>query len=95
MKRVSVAEAKNRLPALIHAAEETGPVEILRHDKPVAVLVAHDEYERLRRSRGPGNGTWDAIMRWREKHKDEMEELDLAGALEGTRGERPARAVKW
>jgi hypothetical protein len=32
MKRVSVAEAKNTLPALLHEADEA-PVEILRRGK--------------------------------------------------------------
>ena len=39
MKRVSVAEAKNKLPALLHEAE-TEPVEIVRRGKPVAVVGA-------------------------------------------------------
>lgn len=46
-KRVSVAEAKDRLPALIHEAEEShAPVEITRRGKVVAVLVSSAEYER-------------------------------------------------
>lgn len=49
-KRVSVAEAKDRLPALIHEAEEShAPVEITRRGKVVAVLVSSAEYERRRK----------------------------------------------
>jgi prevent-host-death family protein len=36
---VSVAEAKNRLPELIHAVEEGEKVVITRHGKPVAQLT--------------------------------------------------------
>jgi prevent-host-death family protein len=95
MKRVSVAEAKNNLPALLHEAAETGPIEILRRDLPVAVLVAHDEYQRLRRARGSRSGRWAAIAEWRRKHANALEELDLAGAIERGRDQKPARRVKW
>lgn len=94
MKRVTVAEAKNHLPALLHEAAESGPIEILRRDKPVAVILAHDEFQRLRSARSE-RATFDAIMRWREKYADQLEELDLAGAFDGTRDQRPPRAVKW
>lgn len=38
MATYSVAEAKNRLPALIAAAERGEPVTITRHGRPVAEL---------------------------------------------------------
>lgn len=51
-KRVSVAEAKDTLPALIHEAEASdAPVEITRRGKVVAVLVSSAEYERQRKPR--------------------------------------------
>jgi prevent-host-death family protein len=46
MKHVSVAEAKNRLPALIRDAESE-PIEIRRKDEPAAVLVSIATYRRL------------------------------------------------
>lgn len=46
MKRVSIAEAKNHLPKLVHEAEEGRPVEIARRGKPVVVLVRLEDYER-------------------------------------------------
>lgn len=49
-RRVSVAEAKNRLPSLIREAESSeDPVEITRRGKTVAVLfskAAYDEHAR-------------------------------------------------
>lgn len=45
-RRVSVAEAKNNLPALIHEAESSRrPVEITRRGKTVAILVSSAAYE--------------------------------------------------
>lgn len=46
MKHVSVAEAKNRLPALIREAEGE-PIEIRRNDEPAAVLISVETYRRL------------------------------------------------
>jgi prevent-host-death family protein len=46
MKHVSVAEAKNRLPALLREAESE-PIEIRRNDEPAAVLVSIETYRRL------------------------------------------------
>ena len=65
-KRVSVAEAKDRLPALIHEAEEShSPVEITRRGKVVAVLVSSADYERQRM---PKRSVADEIRDIFEKH---------------------------
>ncbi|HVH45469.1 MAG TPA: type II toxin-antitoxin system Phd/YefM family antitoxin [Labilithrix sp.] len=93
MKRVSVAEAKNHLPALLHEAEESGPIEIMRHEKPVAVIVAHDEFERLKRS-SRSKRSFSAVLEWREKHSKDLEVLDVAGVLAGTRERKHGRPVK-
>jgi prevent-host-death family protein len=68
MKQVSIAEAKNTLPALIHEAE-SAPIEIQRRGKPVAVLVSRATYDRLK---GKKSDPWAAIERWREKHRDSL-----------------------
>jgi prevent-host-death family protein len=46
MKHVSVADAKNRLPALLREAESE-PIEIRRNEEPAAVLVSIETYRRL------------------------------------------------
>ncbi len=43
----SIAEAKNALPSLVHAAETGQCVQITRRGKPVAVLLSMDDYSRL------------------------------------------------
>jgi len=89
MKRVSVAEAKNALPALLHEAE-SAPVEIVRRGKPVAVILSRTSYDRLR---GKSEGVWAALERFRETH--ELDE-DAASAFEGVRDPSvEGRAVRW
>jgi prevent-host-death family protein len=52
-RRVSVAEAKNRLPALIHEVEASdASVEITRRGKTVAVLSSTSAYRRDRGAEG-------------------------------------------
>lgn len=43
----SIAEAKDRLPQLVHEAEDGGPVEITRRGRAVAVLLSTEAYTRL------------------------------------------------
>jgi antitoxin Phd len=47
MKTVSATEAKQRLAALLDAAQRE-PVLIRRHDRDVAVIMSAEEYERIR-----------------------------------------------
>jgi prevent-host-death family protein len=47
MKRVSIAEARDNLTGLVHAAEAGVTIELTRRGKPIAVLLAVSEYERL------------------------------------------------
>ncbi len=90
MRRVSVAEAKNTLPALLHEADAT-PVEIVRRGKPVAVILSRASYDRLR---GKGEGVWDAVERFRETH--DLSELDAQDAFEGVRGtSEMGRTIHW
>jgi prevent-host-death family protein len=87
MKRVSVAEAKNHLPSLLHDAERA-PVEIVRRGKPIAVIVSRTAYDRLR---GQHTDAWAALQRWRTSV--DLEELDLEGVLDNVRDRSPARRV--
>ena len=90
MKRVSVAEAKNTLPALIHEAD-VAPVEIVRRGKPVAVILSRATYDRLQ---GKGEGVWAAIERFRDAH--DLDELDATSAFEGGRDKTTkGRPVRW
>ena len=46
-KQFSIAEAKNRLPTLVHYVEKGPSVKLTRWGKPVAVLLSIEEYEIL------------------------------------------------
>jgi prevent-host-death family protein len=90
MKRVSVVEAKNTLPALLHQAESE-PVEIVRRGKPVAVILSRANYDRLR---GKNEGLWGALERFRATH--DLVELDASSAFEGLRDPNDqGRPVRW
>ena len=90
MKRVSVAEAKNTLPALLHEAD-AAPVEIVRRGRPVAVILSRASYDKLQ---GKSEGVWAALERFRETH--DLKKVDVAGAFESTRGRSTeGRPVRW
>ncbi len=63
----SIAEAKNRLPSIIHSVEKGPFVKLTRRGKPVAVLLSIRDYEQLSRKT---TGLWDAVLRFRESVKE-------------------------
>ncbi len=78
-KQFSIAEAKNRLPTIIHYVEKGPHVELTRRGKPVAMLWSIREYERLSRKY---TGFWNAISEFRRKFEDEgieISERDFKG----------------
>ena len=50
-QRYSIAEARSRLPKIVDQAEAGVDIELTRRGQPVAVLVSHREFERLRGKR--------------------------------------------
>lgn len=78
-KQFSIAEAKNRLPTIIHYVEKGPHVELTRRGKPVAMLLSIQEYERLSRK---FTGFWNAVSEFRRKFEDEgieISEKDFKG----------------
>ena len=78
-KQFSIAEAKNRLPTIIHYVEKGPYVELTRRGKPVAVLLSIQEYERLSRKY---TGFWSALLEFRQKMEGEgieISETDFRG----------------
>lgn len=59
----SIAEARNNLAALVHTLRGHAAIRITRRGKPVAVLVAIEEYERLSAGK---RRFWDAYSEFRE-----------------------------
>lgn len=82
---ISIADAKNQLPALIHQAEAGEPVTITRRGKPVAVVVSFEEYERVRTAKV----SWmDQLDAWRASLPEGIEGLTEA-ELEAVRDREP------
>ena len=65
-KQYSIAEAKSKLPAIIHSVEEGPLVKLTRHGKPVAVLLSIREYEQLVHKK---KGFWNALTEFRKALK--------------------------
>ena len=71
MCRASIYDARNNFSSLVKIAEGGEPVELTRHDKPVAVIISYEEYEKQKRN----------LFKEIEKLKKEY-----ADALEGFEG---------
>ncbi len=89
-KRVSIAEARDHLPALIRSAEHGELVELTRRGKMVAVLVSSRDYERL--TTGPPD-LWAAIQKFRAEH--DLSDLDVEEVYANVRDRTPGREVEW
>jgi len=50
-KQFSIAEAKNKLPAIVHEVEKGSTATLTRHGKPVAVLLSLDEFQAQRHNK--------------------------------------------
>ena len=83
-RRWQVQEAKAELSSLIRAAETDGPQTITRSGRPVAVVIAQGDFERLiRRERAPAGtlvdflGTWPGFETPARDRSDAGREVDL------------------
>ncbi len=45
MCRKTIYDARNKFPSLVKLAESGEPVELTRHNKPVAVIISYADYE--------------------------------------------------
>ena len=68
MCRTSIYEARNNFSALVKAAEEGEVVELTRYDKPVAVIISYEEYEK----RNSKKEDW--LGKWREEYADVLDD---------------------
>lgn len=82
----TIAEAKNKLPSIIHSVEKGRPVKLTRHGQPVAVLVSIADYERLNRK---GEGYWSALKVFRilmEREDVRISDADFEGLRDSSHG---------
>lgn len=82
---ISIAEAKNCLPALIHQVETGEAVTITRRGKPVAVMMSVEAYERVQ---GTGGSWMDRLDAWRANLPEGVEGLTEA-ELDALRDREP------
>lgn len=83
MKRVSIAEAKQTLPALVHAAEKEGEIELTRRGRVVAYLISAE-----RHASAPKRTFLGAFEAWREKYAADVGDVPIPLPRR-----RPARKV--
>jgi prevent-host-death family protein len=84
----SVAEARDRLAALVHQAEQGRAIRITRRGKPAAVLVSEEQFLRSQGRQVPGPG--DAILAWRKKYKGvELTDSEIDGWRDRSVGRVP------
>ena len=84
-KQVTITQARDQLSAHVRSAEHGTPVVITRRGRPVAAIVAADDFERLERLRaaGPQAGLAGLAGGW-ERTDELVDEL-------ATRRRGPAR----
>ena len=75
MCRANIYDARNNFSSLVRLAESGEPVELTRHDKPVAVIISWEEYEQ----RKPKKTFIQKLMEIREKYKDVLEDPTFNG----------------
>ncbi len=93
---ISIAEARNQLPALIHQAETGQPVTISRRGKPVAVVLSVAEYERLKTGMQPKPDGWTQLLEIRQQLAEADAFADWSDEeIRTWRDPSPGRTVEW
>ena len=91
MQQFSIAEARNHLAAIVHDLDTRPFVQLTRRGKPVAVLLAIEEYERLAAGR---SGFWANYEAFRATA--DLTQLEIDPALfAGSRDPAPGREMTW
>lgn len=65
MCRTSIYAARNNLSNFVKIAERGEPVELTRYDKPVAVIISYEEYEK---KNSATEINW--LSKWRKEYAD-------------------------
>jgi antitoxin Phd len=95
MGTYSIAEAKNALPSLVHAAETGQCVQITRRGKPVAVLLSMDDYERLTTPRPSFSAALAQFFSLPPQDFSQDPSHDLSLDLSDLRDTSPGRSFDW
>jgi len=88
MKKLSISEAKNKLPGIIHEVEMGESIQLTRHGQPAVWILSIEEYQLLISRRKSFS---DAIATFRDGlSKDSFIEDDI---LTDLRAKDPGREV--
>ena len=75
MCRATIYEARNNFSSLVKLAESGEPVELTRHDKPVAVIINWEEYEQKCKKKS----FFDFLEKTRAEYADVFDDPDFDG----------------
>ena len=87
-RQLSVAQARDSLPHLIHEVETSGPVEVTRRGRPVAVILDFVTWQRIR---PPAPDLFRALQDWRATA--DLDGEDPVQLFEAARDRDPGPAV--
>ena len=77
MGQWQLQEAKNRLSALVDAAVSGEPQKVTRRGKPAVVIIASEDYERLRRLEKASLPTFNDLLLGMPQDDGEFERLPM------------------
>ena len=77
MHRTAIYDARNNFSALVKLAEGGEPVELTRHDKPVAVIISWDDWEATK----PKKTFWASMLEIRAKYSDVLSDPNFEGLV--------------
>lgn len=75
MCKSSIYEARNNFSNLVKIAESGEPVELTCYDKPVAVIISYEEYEKTDSSK---KISW--LEKWRKEYADVLDDEGIPEA---------------
>lgn len=75
MCRATIYDARNNFSSYVKIAEGGEPVELTRHDKPVAVIISWKDYEMQK----PKESFFDWLARFKKENADIFEDPTFEG----------------
>ena len=91
-KEYSIAEAKNKLPSIIHDVESGSSAKFTRRGKPVAVLLSLYDYERLAKQK---RSFWPTFQTFRSNAFKNRSVIINDDDFKGLRDTTPGRKINW
>lgn len=92
MKTVTALDLRKKLGSVLNAvAEKHEPVTITRANKPLAVIISHDEYQDkvLKSDRGRKLKELSARMdAWKKEHREKTGRIDIVKTVRDARERR-------